>query len=68
MVSAAENVVAWTLVLAIVAGECWLAWLAGRKCLRRWRGGVLPGRRIALEALGVLFAVLLIAWGAAIVP
>ena len=68
MLDDAEYVVAWTLALAIAAGELAFVWWAGRKCLRRWRGGVLSRRGIAVEVFGVLLGVLFVAWGAAVVP
>jgi hypothetical protein len=59
---------AWLLVLAIAAGELLFVGWAGRKCLRRWRRGELSRRRISIEVFGVVGAILLIAWGAAVTP
>ncbi len=63
-----ESFVAWILALAIAAGAVWLVWWTGRRCLHRWRNGVLSRGRIALEILAVLLGVLVLAWGAAIAP
>jgi hypothetical protein len=59
---------AWIIVVAIVATliglVCWLGFVL----IRRWRSGTRSRRRVTIEMMAVVAAVVLIAWGAAIAP